>query len=223
MVKKEKLPRAARKTLAGTILSAGMAVAVVSVIFFSWIAEEVFEGESLKLDNSVREFVHSYAAGWLTSAMQFFAFLGSTAFLTAATVLCVLILVFRRLYRPAVLLAVVMTGAVILNYALKVSLGRPRPLPFFDTPLPESFSFPSGHALFAVCFYGMLAWIITSKVKGRSLQISAWTIAALIALLIGLSRVYLGVHFLTDIIAGYAAAVVWISVVVLADSVLDRS
>ena len=214
MVKKGKLPR---KTLAGTILSVGMAVAVICVIFFSWIAEEVFEGESLKLDNSVRDFVHSYAAGWLTSVMQFFAFLGSTVFLATATLLGVLILVFRRLYRPAVLLAIVMAGAVILNYALKISFGRPRPLPFFDTPLPESFSFPSGHALFAVCFYGMLARLITSRAESRPLQIAAWTIAALTALLIGLSRVYLGVHFPTDVIAGYAAAVVWISVVVLAD------
>ena len=213
---------AGRKTLAGAILSVGMALAVIAVLFFSWMAEEVFEGESKGIDNTVREFVHGFAADWLTGMMQLFAFLGSTVFLTPASVLIILFFLYRRRFRSAVLLTAVMVGAVVLNYALKVSFSRPRPIPYFDTPLPASFSFPSGHALFSVCFYGILAWLISSRAENKTLQIITWTTAVLMAFFIGLSRIYLGVHYPTDVVAGYVTAFVWVSVAVLADSVLGK-
>ncbi len=210
------------KTVAGAILSVGMALAVIAVLFFSWMAEEVFEGESKGIDNTVREFVHGFAADWLTRVMQLFAFLGSTVFLASASILIILFFLFRRRFRSALLLTAVMVGAIVLNYALKVSFSRPRPVPYFDTPLPTSFSFPSGHALFSVCFYGILAWLISSRAENKTLQIATWTAAVVMAFFIGMSRIYLGVHYPTDVVAGYVAAFVWVSVVVLADSVLGK-
>ncbi len=124
--------------------------------------------------------------------------------------------------RAAVLLMTTMAGAVILNFALKVSFERVRPDPFFDTPLPASYSFPSGHALYAACFYGVLAWLITARIENKSLRILIWLIAALLALLIGLSRIYLGVHYPSDVIAGFAAAIVWILTVILIDFTLKK-
>jgi undecaprenyl-diphosphatase len=115
-----------------------------------------------------------------------------------------------------------MAGAVILNFVLKTSFARTRPLPFFDTPLPSSYSFPSGHALFALCFYGVLAWLIAAGIRSQALRISIWTVAVLLVLLIGLSRIYLGVHYPSDVIAGYAASIVWIVAVISADSILKN-
>jgi len=105
---------------------------------------------------------------------------------------------------------------------LKVSFARARPIPFFDTLLPDSYSFPSGHALYAACFYGVLAWLVAARIRDRSLKILIWVLAVMIALLIGLSRIYLGVHYPSDVIAGYAAAIVWVLTVIWADLLLKK-
>ena len=217
-----KTPAKVQKTsrlavLTGAILSTGMALAVSAILFFAWIAEEVFEGESTAFDNTVRKFIHKFAANWLTAVMQFFSFLGSTAFLSAATILLLLLFLFKRQSRSAVLLAIVMIGAIILNYTLKINFGRVRPEPFFHTALPDSFSFPSGHALFSACFYGITAWLLLSTVAGRYLKVTISVAAGLIILFVGVSRIYLGVHYPTDVIAGYVAAFVWLSSVIWAN------
>lgn len=218
---KHRLPGPRRKTLIGAILSTGMLAATGAVVFFSWMAEEVFEGESLAIDNAVRDFVHAYAADWLTAVMQIFSFLGSTLFLAPVAILSILFFWIKSRRRQALALATVMTGAVILNYVLKVCFARARPLPYFDTPLPSSFSFPSGHSLFSVCFYGTVAWLIASAVKDRVYKAALWTSALALAFFIGLSRIYLGVHYPTDVLAGYIAAFIWISMVRLADSMFE--
>ncbi len=217
---KDKIGLLYRKKITGAILSIGMLVAVLAVIFFAWMSEEVYEGEGVKFDTGVREFIHGYASEWLTQTMQIFAFLGSTVFLTVVSVLAISLFLFLRKMRSAVILAVVMAGAIILNNILKVSFSRSRPLPYFDTPLPTSFSYPSGHALFSVCFYCCLAWLVASLLKGTATKICVWTAAILMALFIGLSRVYLGVHYPTDVLAGYTAAFVWLAVVKTANSVM---
>ena len=215
--------RSVGAAVAGALLSFGMLLAVTAIAFFAWMAEEVFEGDSMAFDNAVREFVHSYAAGWLTGVMHFFSFLGSTAFLATVTVLLAGALLYMGRRRSAVLLAVVMVGVIPLNYVLKTYFVRARPEAYFDTPLPASFSFPSGHSLFSACFFGVLAWLIASRTNSLAIKIGAWTLAAVIVLFIGLSRIYLGVHFPTDVVAGYTAAFVWLSAVVLTDAIVARS
>ena len=211
-------PFSLRAAIAGSILSVGMALAVAALIFFAWMADEVFEGDSLRIDYAVREYVHGYSTEWLTSLMQFFSFLGSTVFLTSATVLLIVVFLVRRQRYSAIVLAVVMIGGVILNYVLKISFGRNRPVPYFDTPLPDPFSFPSGHSLCSFCFYGIVAWLILPRVRQRPLKFAVWILAALTVISVGLSRIYLGVHFPTDVLAGYIAAFVWLCTVALADS-----
>ncbi|MBA2736501.1 MAG: phosphatase PAP2 family protein, partial [Pyrinomonadaceae bacterium] len=88
--------------------------------------------------------------------------------------------------------------------------------------LPESYSFPSGHSLYAVCFYVGLAWLITSRLNNRPARILIWIFAVFLCLLIGLSRIYLGVHYPSDVIAGFAAAIVWLSTVFLIDYTIKK-
>lgn len=115
-----------------------------------------------------------------------------------------------------------MAGAGILLNSLKFSFRRPRPEPYFDTVLPSSYSFPSGHALFAVAFFGVLAWLIAARIKNRLAQILIWTVAVWLILLIGFSRIYLGVHYPSDVAAGYAAGFVWVFSVAFGDFWLKR-
>jgi len=210
------------QSLVGSILFLGLASAVSALFFFAWLADEVLEGDAKMFDETVRLYAHGFANESLTALMLFITMLGSTLFLSFLCVSIFVIFIIKNWKRGAVLLMTTMAGAVILNFALKVSFGRVRPDPFFDTPLPASYSFPSGHSLYAVCFYGVLAWLITARIQNKSLRIFIWSLAVLLALLIGLSRIYLGVHYPSDVIAGFAVAIVWILTVILIDFTLKK-
>jgi undecaprenyl-diphosphatase len=199
-----------------------MALAVGALFLFAWIAEEVPEGDTTAFDNAVRGFVHGHSVAWLTPGMQGFSFLGSTIFLTVAGIAVLVLLVRSGHKHSVVLFTVTMIGATILNFVLKTAFVRERPVPYFDTPLPTSYSFPSGHALFSLCFYGSLAWILAARSIGDRRRKALWVGAVLLIFFIGLSRVYLGVHYPSDVVAGYLAAFIWLSTVSGVDRWLER-
>jgi membrane-associated phospholipid phosphatase len=114
------------------------------------------------------------------------------------------------------------TRAALLNITLKLAFQRPRPVPFFDLTAPETFSFPSGHSLASCCFFAGLAAILSGRIKRKRTRTIIWIVAALMFLLIGLSRIYLGVHYTTDVIAGFASALIWILVVRFVENQLAR-
>ena len=210
------------QALVGSILFLGLIGAVGASFFFAWLADEVFEGDARTFDETVRVFVHGFSSEFMTALMLFITMLGSTVFLSFFCVSVFVIFIIKNRKRAAVLFMTTMAGAVILNFALKVNFARVRPVPFFDTPLPDSYSFPSGHALYAACCYGVLAWLASARTQNKSTRISIWSLAVSLALLIGLSRIYLGVHYPSDVIAGYAAAVVWILTIILIDFTLKK-
>ena len=217
-----KKPKASPLAVIASILSVGMVAATCALFLFAWLGEEVLEGDTLAFDNAVREFIHSFASGWLTTLMQAVTFCGSTIFLSIVSVVVIALFLRKSHKHSAALFAVTMAGAVILNFVLKISFVRERPLPYFDTALPTSYSFPSGHALYALCFYGSLAWIYAAHVHYKIRQFLIWSSAAILIVMIGLSRVYLGVHYPSDVLAGYAAAFVWLVAVFGADSWFER-
>jgi undecaprenyl-diphosphatase len=124
--------------------------------------------------------------------------------------------------REAKLFALTMIGASLLNITLKLAFKRPRPIPFFDLTAPESYSFPSGHSLASCCFFAGFAAILSGRIKSRRTRTILWTMATIMFLLIGLSRIYLGVHYTTDVIAGFASALIWILVVRFVESTLAK-
>jgi undecaprenyl-diphosphatase len=109
----------------------------------------------------------------------------------------------------------------VLDLALKHTFHRARPIGFFGIS-PSSYSFPSGHALGSLCFYGVLAAILSARVRGRAARFCIWIAASILVTLIGFSRIYLGVHYPSDVIAGYCAAAVWVGMVVFLDRTLGR-
>lgn len=191
----------------------GLAGSVGSLVFFAWLSEEVLEGATRPFDEMTRALVHRFSSPGRTSAMLGISFLGSTEFLFSATTIVVIWFLLKHWRRDAVLFGATMIGASLLNTTLKDAFHRPRPVPFFDLSAPNSFSFPSGHALASFCFYGALAAILTTRIEGRRLRAIVWATSATIVLLIGLSRIYLGVHYTTDVVAGYTAAMIWIAAV----------
>jgi undecaprenyl-diphosphatase len=112
-----------------------------------------------------------------------------------------------------------MVGVAALDVALKLAFHRPRPVAFFGAA-PSTYSFPSGHALGSFCFYGMLAAIVSARVRRQDAKFFVWMAAVLLVGMIGFSRIYLGVHYPSDVIAGYCAAVVWVGAVGLLERAL---
>jgi undecaprenyl-diphosphatase len=109
-----------------------------------------------------------------------------------------------------------MAGALAMDVVLKHVFHRARPVAYF-VPQPRTYSFPSGHALGSFCFYLVLAGLLTARLRDLTARVLIWMVAALLVAAIGFSRVYLGVHWPTDVIAGYAAAAFWVAGLVTVD------
>ena len=200
----------------------GLGTAILALVFFGWLADEALEGDARWFDDATRAAVHQFASPLLTAIMRGFSFVGSTIALTIGTIFVVVRFVMRRLKREAKLFAITMIGAAVLNITLKLAFKRPRPVPFFNLTPPESYSFPSGHSLTSAVFFGALAAILTARIKSKRVRMGVWIVSTAMFLLIGLSRIYLGVHYTTDVIAGFAAALIWILVVRFVEMQLAR-
>jgi undecaprenyl-diphosphatase len=186
------------------------ACASFSAVLFFLLDQVVASGAAAAFDESVRSGMNGWASDLLTMLAFGFSRLGSIALI--GTLLSAAAVGFwavgRR--RSAVMLVLFMAGAVVLENGLKLFFQRARPEAFFG-PLPGSYSFPSGHALLSLCFYAALAFLI-SAYWGAAARAVTWVAAALLVLCIGMSRIYLGVHYPTDVIGGYLAALFWTSI-----------
>jgi len=200
----------------------GLTAAIATLIFFGWLADEALEGETRHFDEATRAAVHQLASPTLTMIMRGLSFIGSTLALAIMTAVVVIRFVMLKWGREAKLFPITMIGAGLLNVTLKLAFKRPRPVPFFNLTAPETYSFPSGHSLSSACFFGVLAAMLTTRVKSRRVRVIVWVVCTLMFVLIGFSRIYLGVHHTTDVIAGFAAALIWILVVRFVEMELAR-
>ena len=200
----------------------GLAAAIGALVFFGWLTDQVFEGDSQQFDEATRAAVHQFASPALTVIMRGLSFVGSTIALTIGTAIVVILFARRRWGREAKLFALTMIGAALLNITLKLTFKRARPTPFFDLSPPETYSFPSGHSLASCCFFGALAVILTARIKSKRVRVIVWILCSVMFFSIGLSRIYLGVHHTTDVIAGFSAAFIWIMMVRFVEMQLAR-
>jgi len=202
----------------GFLLLGGLLIAATALFVFGWLANEMLEGDTEQFDTFVRTAVHQLATPALTWFMMGFSFLGSVAVVTTLCLAAISVFLYFRQARTAALLAVTMAGMAALDVTLKLAFQRPRPVAYFG-PTPASYSFPSGHAMGSVCFYGVLAAILAARARGKSAKWCIWTGAALLIAMIGYSRIYLGVHYPSDVIAGYCAGAVWVGAVGLLNTI----
>ena len=201
-------------------LLASLAAAVLALWLLWWLAEEVFEGDTLRFDNAVRAWIHQFASPSLTSAMVGISALGSQV-LAVAVIIAFVIFLRLRWRRAAIWLLLTVAAGLVLELTLKYAFHRPRPTPFFGA-VPHTYSFPSGHSLMSFCIYGVLAGLLSHRLRSAAVRIMVWIPAAVLVAAIGVSRIYLGVHYPSDVIAGYLAAAVWVSALLAADRVRKR-
>jgi len=201
---------ASRLTVVSAVwLAAGLAFSIFVVWAFTELADEVVEGESRAFDRAVLLWIHTTFPDWLEGTMHIVTALGDY-WVVLPLLAAVIALFYRKGWRlSATLLLVSTAGSVVLTTVLKALFRRARP-ELFDAGYQASFySFPSGHATVAVGLYGMLTLVLAYRMRGRA----RWAVAVsgiIVVLLIGFSRLYLGVHYPTDIVAGYLAALLWL-------------
>jgi undecaprenyl-diphosphatase len=179
-------------------------IATCALLVFAWLAFIVHAGRTQAFDDSVRQTIHLYATPALTAIMRVFTFIGTSGFFAMVGALVVWWLIKAGCAAAAIWFIAVQISANLILKILQFAFHRARPEPFFGLSSPETYSFPSGHAMLSTVFYLSLATLLTRK---TSIRIAA----ALLAFFIGLSRIYLGVHYPTDVLAGFAAAAFWLS------------
>lgn len=149
----------------------------------------------------------------LASPMLALSYLGSTAVVAIVAGFIALVLLCERLPRPAIMLGAAVYGGMFFNAALKQVFQRARPIvedPLLLLPSYTSYSFPSGHAMASTLLYASLAILAAHALQRRAARILVMVCAGLLIAAIGASRVYLGVHYLTDVLAGVLVAVAWL-------------
>jgi undecaprenyl-diphosphatase len=190
----------------GLLLSLGV------IALFANIAEEVAEGESRRFDETVLLWIHWYSPNWLDGVMRFVTVLGDYWVVVPLLAVATYALYRKGRTISAGLLVVSTVGGIVLTTALKTVFQRARP-ELFDSGYTAAFySFPSGHATIAVGFYGTLTLLVAWRLRG----FRRWAVVlagVALVLLIGFSRLYLGVHYPTDVLAGFLAAPVWVSTI----------
>jgi len=212
-----------RKGLIGLRFTVSMLVLIAACGIFGDITEDVVTGDStVKTDFVVANFFYERTTPTITATMKALSFFGSIAFLTSAAALFAIHLGWRRKWHDLLLLLSVVPGGMLFNVIVKHIVGRHRPI--FENPLLtlKSYSFPSGHTMGATLFYGLLAvLVVLSGCRWPSKVFTVFS-AILIISLVGFSRIYLGVHYLSDVLGAIAASVAWLTLCLSAGDALSR-
>jgi membrane-associated phospholipid phosphatase len=186
----------------------GVVIALCSFLVFSKIAYELFWNNLIEFDQTVAGWIIVWRSPRLTEVMRAITNFGSTGTIIGVLVVGTVVGLqyWRRFDVP--LLNLGTAGAFLLSESLKRIFQRTRP------PLPwlgpaSGYSFPSGHSLVSLALYGTLAYLLFQNIKNRTWRIRITVLLILLPLLIGISRIYLGMHYPSDVLAGWVLAIGW--------------
>lgn len=199
------------------LILAGFAIIGGAVYFFTELAAEVLEEQKFIVDQAATDFVMWISAPFLDAIWGWITDLGSVIFITIASIVLLVYLLFFSPFSRwvGIYFAINMIGISSLTKLLKVTFERQRPevLAEYDG---TGFSFPSGHTTGSIVFYGFLIYVIVISPLKKVWKWLINLVLGLLILLVGLSRVYLGVHFLTDVVGGLLFGLTWLLVCIVA-------
>ena len=193
----------------GIILVAGAALALGGTYVFAELAGHVTSGKTQRFDEAVLRWIHEHRIESFEPVMLEITFLGTGSVVITMVSVAALFLWLTRHKYSAILLLISTVGGILLNTLLKVGFGRPRPRIFDWGTDVVSWSFPSGHAMSSAVVYGTVAYLAARLQKKRWHRVLTFVVAAVLIGLISASRLYLGVHYPSDVIAGVIIGLAW--------------
>lgn len=202
------------------IIGALISTILLAVFIFLAIKISSVDG-GIYFDQSIISSIHKNINPAIKTFMVIISFLGSATFYIILGPILIIFLIKRKHLIEVYALLISLLGSYGLNEALKAFFGRHRPYEYFLVQ-QGGFSFPSGHAMITLCFYGMAAYLYLRNKRLDSKKVLIWFITVAFIGLTGLSRIYLGVHWPTDIIAGYSAGFIWIYLCILAVEIAHK-
>jgi membrane-associated phospholipid phosphatase len=200
------------------VLVAGAAVALAVVAVFVEILDAVVnEDDLVVIDRPAVAWLAQRRPGWSSALVVAVTDIGGKVLLTGLLAVTASVVAVRlRSLRPLVLAAVAGAGGVLLVAIIKALIARNRPDPLQRAITEDGFSFPSGHSASAVVVLGTVAWLVSMVTAHRTVRATTWVAAAMLAVAVGLSRVYLGVHYPSDVLGGWMLGATWLLTVVVA-------
>ena len=209
------------------LLSIELVIVLLSffISFFGmvYIIRRIFTHKKTELDDNAFRFMETLVSDSMTSVMNFFTFFGGQYFLVPVNILLIIWAFFiKRDKWFGIRVASIAFSSLILMFALKYYFQRPRPL----TPLlreARGLSFPSGHAFMSFVFFGLLIYIVNEKLKGHPLKIPLIILLLCFTVMVGLSRIYLRVHYASDVIAGLGMGLMWLIISLWVIHIIEKN
>jgi undecaprenyl-diphosphatase len=219
---RETVPSARRVTPGGYLtlhVAIGFALSLVALALFATLTEGVLleRGTLAHFDAALLATLHQTAIPAAVAVANVVSLLGSVPVMSALGIAVAVVLAMRRRRLLLAGWAVALMGSALLTSLLKVLVHRPPPRLVFANPLMTAnatWSFPSGHVLGALVAYGLVAYLLTRTIASHRWQVAVVAAALAVIIAIGLARLYLGVHYFSDVMAGYAAGAVWLATVI---------
>ena len=195
----------------------GFALAALVLGALGWLVTGSYREYPLAFDNAIRTAIRQMRSPMWAQLFLAVTKLGSTLYLAIIGCVAGIIFIFMRWFRPLLILILVMSGQAALHHGFKWLIARPRPSALINYPTTESFSYPSGHAVASLCLYVTIAWYVAATTDNSAIKVIIAILTAVLVFLIGMSRVYIGIHYPTDVIAGFVAAIIWTAAVLSTD------
>ncbi|HEY3426893.1 MAG TPA: phosphatase PAP2 family protein [Negativicutes bacterium] len=192
-------------------IAASLGISALLLIAFGTLAwETLFQNSMVLFDDSFVWLIRYFANPMLDTIMLIITDIGfGTSYIVIVAAAFLLLALFKR-WRETGALAICLAGGALLSLLLKNLFHRARP-DLLHIVQETGYSFPSGHALATMCFYGMAAFLIMRTIACWRGRLAVMTLTLILSVAIGISRIYLGVHYPTDVVAGYAAGSMWLA------------
>lgn len=193
----------------------GVTICIISAGLFSYLAGSISSGTIERFDRSIINFVQGLEASWLTVILKTFTWIGSAYVVVPVTLTAFFLLYFvYRRRGQAVLFVTVIVGTISSNELLKLYFQRERPVihRIIDA---GGLSFPSGHTMMAVSLYAIIAYVLWQNLKSSSSRVLLILFAVFMIFMIAVSRIYLGVHYPSDIAGGVAASIFLVTLLIM--------
>lgn len=196
------------------------AILITFTYIFARFASELIEKDLYNFDITIIKWIQSFISNRGTTIMECFTFMGAGQTIATLLMLLLVILIWHKRVWEAMFLFFAASGAIGFDLLLKWIFQRQRPT-IHPIIHETGYSFPSGHSMGSFVFYGMIAYLLVQQSNTRVQKVISICVMALLIFMIGISRIYLGVHYPSDVLAGFAAGGSWLMICMMGLSVVN--